>query len=49
VAEAVANGKYFVCNQAVIDKATPYIRDRCIKFHGMLTTDVIGSKFTRGP
>jgi hypothetical protein len=43
VADAVANDHYFVCNAALVDKATPYIRDRCIRFQGPLAPDMLES------
>jgi hypothetical protein len=48
VAEAIADNHYFVCNAAVVDKATSYIRDRCIRFHGMLVQDVLKAKYKQG-
>ena len=47
-AEAMNDDHYFVCNASQIDKASPYIRDRCIGFHGKRISVVLGSKYKQG-
>jgi hypothetical protein len=46
--EALAQDHYLVCNAAVIDKATCYIRDRNVEHHGKLISECIGTKYKKG-
>jgi hypothetical protein len=48
VAGAITANHYFVCNRAQIDKATAYIRDRCIRFHGLRVSDALKGQFKQG-
>ena len=49
VADAIAGDHYMVCNPATIDRATAYIRDRCIKNHGRrIRSQVIGTFYKQG-
>jgi hypothetical protein len=45
VAGAIAADHYFVCNAAQVDKATAYIRDRCIRFHGLRVRDALKGQY----
>jgi hypothetical protein len=47
-ADAIAADHYFVCNRAQIDKATAYIHDRCIRFHGLRVSDALKGQFKQG-
>ena len=48
VRAAESDNKFVVCNGAAIDKATGYIRDRCIAMHGRRVSDCIGMPYARG-
>ena len=49
VADAIADDHYMVCNPATIDRATAYIRDRCITNHGRrIRSQVIGTFYKQG-
>ena len=48
VAEAIAKDHYYVCNPSTIDKASAYIRDRCIANHGRKISNVLCSKYKHG-
>jgi hypothetical protein len=38
---ATSETPYFVANAGVLDKASPYIQERCTSFHGKLVKDVL--------
>jgi hypothetical protein len=38
---AACGTSYFVANAGVLDKASPYIQERCTSFHGKLIKDVL--------
>jgi hypothetical protein len=46
--EALAQDHYLVCNAAVIDRATCYIRDRNVEHHGKRISESIGTKYKKG-
>jgi hypothetical protein len=46
--DALAQDHYLVCNAAVIDRATCYIRDRNVEHHGKRVSDTIGTKYKKG-
>ena len=48
VQAAISDDKFVVCNASVIDKATGYIRDRCIAMHGRRVSDCIGMHYAKG-
>jgi hypothetical protein len=46
--DALAQDHYLVCNAAVIDRATCYIRDRNVEHHGKRISETIGTKYKKG-